>query len=408
MIDMIWFIREKIFRQKSLSNNIQAEELSEKQTTKMWYFLLFCMFLAIMTSAQWSLSIIKNIPDKPETMPYCITDMLYKMSDNEKIKESDGYLYNNNSYYSYDYDYSYNNCITYSQDQFDFTNEYNWLLPWYKDILRIWKNILELEQWLSNINSEYIKNQKDYELSLTEKIANEENWIYNKDEIKNNTKNNIESKNQIDQSISDLKNKIELIKNENNEKIIQLENKYLIAIDEYNFKYLLYKLYVAILSFIFSLLIFFVLYKLYVKNKIKNSPNTIIFSVATFAYGLILLQVSSLFIWDIIPHKLLEIIKNLFNLFTPLVYIVQFLWPLIIIAIFWFFVYKIQKRLYSPENVLKRIVADHKCPNCWNHIDINKNHCPMCSYEIQIKCEQCNNYTLKWLPYCSNCWNKNK
>ncbi|EKE26721.1 MAG: hypothetical protein ACD_4C00180G0001, partial [uncultured bacterium (gcode 4)] len=194
------------------------------------------------------------------------------------------------------------------------------------------------------------------------------------------------------------------IKNQFRWEVEILDGKVEIAEKDYKNAYMLYRIYVAILSFLFAITVFLILYKIYVKQKIKNSPQTIIFSVATFAYWLVLLQISVLFIWDIIPHKLLEWIGNLFAMFTPLVYLVQFLWPIIIIAIFWFLVFKIQKRLYSPQNILKRFITDKKCPNCWNSVDFTKPFCPLCSHEIQIKCPLCHEFSLKWMPYCSNCW----
>ena len=87
-------------------------------------------------------------------------------------------------------------------------------------------------------------------------------------------------------------------------------------------------------------------------------------------------------------------------------YLVQFLWPILIVSIFWFLIYKIQKRIYSKENILKRFVSDKKCPNCWNSVDTTKPFCPLCSHEILVKCHNCQNLTTKWMPYCSNCWKK--
>jgi hypothetical protein len=43
MFDMVSLIREKIFRQPKIKVTA-GEELSEKQTTKLGYFLLYCMF----------------------------------------------------------------------------------------------------------------------------------------------------------------------------------------------------------------------------------------------------------------------------------------------------------------------------------------------------------------------------
>ncbi len=174
----------------------------------------------------------------------------------------------------------------------------------------------------------------------------------------------------------------------------------------YRSAYLKYRLIIAVLSFIFGLLVFGILYRFYVRQKLLNSPQTIIFSVATFAYGLVVIQIALLFLWDIIPHKFLELLLGWISIFTPLLFLVQFLWPVLIIAIFGFLVYRIQKRLYSPENILKRFVTDKKCPNCGNSVDMAKPFCPLCSHEIHIHCPHCHELTLKGMPYCSNCGGK--
>jgi predicted RNA-binding Zn-ribbon protein involved in translation (DUF1610 family) len=102
----------------------------------------------------------------------------------------------------------------------------------------------------------------------------------------------------------------------------------------------------------------------------------------------------------------LEIIGNIFEIFTPLVYLVLFVWPAIIIGLFGYAVFKIQKRLYSPENILKRFITDKKCPSCDNAVDFTKPFCPLCAHEIQIHCQHCHELSLKGMPYCSNCGGK--
>ncbi len=154
-------------------------------------------------------------------------------------------------------------------------------------------------------------------------------------------------------------------------------------------------MFIALLSLAFSGLVFAVLYKMYVRRKLENSPHTIIFSVATFAYGLVLLQVLLLFLWDILPHTFLEWLLGIISLFTPLLFLVQFLWPVIIVAVFGFLVYRIQKRLYSPQNIIKRFVTDKKCPNCGNAVDMTKPFCPLCAHEIHIHCPHCHELTMK-------------
>lgn len=394
MFDIISFIREKIFRRPKIKTNLAWEDLSEKQTTKLWYFLLFCMFCAIITSAQWTLIIIKWLPNVPIHTPNCISNILNTFDEK-----------NNDSYYTYwDY-YWYNDCqLVSTNPTFDFTNEYNTLSEDYKRIDTYKQNIQNLTSEKQSLEYNQRNTKNDYNTSLTEKIANENSWIYDRNWIQTNIQDNLYKIKEIDNKISENNKNIITLQYQHRQDIENLKIKFKKANDDYKTSYLLYRLYVAILSLIFSIIVFVVLYKIYVKQKIKNSPNTIIFSVATFAYWLILVQISSMFIWDIIPHKLIELIMKLFSLFTPLIYIVQFLWPLIIIAVFWFMVYKIQKRLYSPKNVLKRFISDKKCPNCWNSVDYTKPFCPLCSNEIQIHCPHCKELTLKWMPYCSSCW----
>lgn len=392
MFDIISFIRVKIFRRPELETSLAWEELSEKQTTKLWYFLLYCMFGAILISAQWTLSIIKELPTKPTNIPYCVNEFVRIFDETNE----------NNNYWT---NYSKDTCILTSiNPEFDFTNEFNTLNLPFNEIISYKSSLKELINEKKSIENKQENTQKDYNTSLTEKIANENSWQFDTKTIQNSIENNSSQIDNLNNQISKFENNIKDIQSKHFVVIKELKVKIDKANDEYKTAYLIYKLYVAILSFIFAIIVFSVLYRMYVKQKIKNSPHTIIFSVATFAYWIVILQISALFIWDIIPHKLIELIKNLLSLFTPLVYLVQFLWPLIIIAIFWFMVFRIQKRLYSPQNVLKRFISDKKCPNCWNSVDFTKPYCPLCSYEVQIHCPNCHELTLKWMPYCSNCW----
>ncbi len=397
MFDIVSFVREKIFRRPKLKVEAVAwEELSEKQTTKLWYFLLYCMFWAIIASAQWTLSIIEEIPEKPTDIPYCITSLVNNLSENK-----------DDIYYYDSYNYSYDNCqISSETPKFDFDPEYSSLSWPNQKIIDLNNSISTLESQKSTFEYNLTQAEQNYNTSLTEKIADENNQIYDKNKIQEDIKNNHIQIENTEKQISILNDEISKIKKDNSAEVDKLKEKLKKAEEDYKSAYLMYRLIVAVLSFVFSIVVFFALYRIYVKQKVKNSPHTIIFSVATFAYWLVLLQIAVMFIWDIIPHKLLKLVLEFLSYFEPVVYLLQFLWPVIIIWIFWFLVYKIQKRLYSPENVLKRFISDKKCPNCWNSVDFTKPFCPLCSHEIQVKCKKCNNLTVKWMPYCSSCWEK--
>lgn len=383
MFDIFWFIREKIFRKKPLQN-ISAEEISEKKTTKMWYFLLFCMFLAIISTSFWSLNIISDILDRPERPSYelqKIVNILYKEGKNDYIS---------------DYEIS---------DEIKFDDEN--LQKKFEKVKIVFKNLNQISFERSNleteiINSKYfLKNlEQDYDLALTEKIANvsdnvakiKENIDLEKEKIKN-----------LEIEIEKLDEKNFSIKNENSElyEIFFKENER--QLKKYNKDYLIFKLTRAFLLFLFIFTFFFVFNYFYVKHKIKNSPFSIIFSVASFAYSLVLLYLMLVFLWEIIPESLLDLIFKFFENFSIFWYFLQFLWPIFIVWFFWFFVYKIQKRIYSKENILKRIIKDKKCPNCGSDVDITKPFCCLCGNKILEKCENCWDLTIKWMKFCYNC-----
>ncbi len=380
---------KKLFSSKQTTKHSIWEELTEKQTTKWWYFLLVLMFFAIIWTGQWTISIIQNIPDRPDKTPYCL-DKLVNTFENE------------NSYSYFDACSSYE--LTSSYPKFDFTNEYNTLEDDYKKIVDLKKSINSFERTISTKERQIQNYQEDYNTSLTEDIANEDNKIYDKWTIQYKIQELNQDIENTEQNITLKENQIASLISSNSKLIYDLKQKLKSVEKEYDRLYLLYRLYIAVLSFIFAITVFLIVYKIYSRLKKENSPYSIIFSVASFAYGLLLLQITIWFLWDIIPKKFAEYIISFLSAFEPAIYLIQFLWPVFIVWIFWFIVYKIQKRLYSKENIIKRFIADKKCPNCGNEVDIKKPYCPLCSNKIQIKCPHCKELTVKWMPYCSNCW----
>jgi len=390
MFDITAFIREKIFRRKKIETekNLAWEELSEKQTTKLWYFFSFLMFISIIWSWQRSLWVIHDMVDRPNQPPYCVEQVL------NVLEKGSNYEYS-----TYDC-----NLISLENPKFNLKSEFDNVLPVYRTVLNYRKSIRNLEDSIRSLDYEYSRHRNDYNTALLEDIASNKTKIYDTTKIQNTITRNKDQIIRLEWQIKELQKSIIEIVDKNREKIEKLKLLYKQAEKDYRKAYLWYKFKIAVLSFLFVVTIFAILYKIYVKQKRKNSPYTIIFSIATFAYGLLFLEVSLSFLWDLIPHEFLEWLGKLLNNFMPLLYIVQFLFPIIIIAIFWGLIYKIQKRLYSPENVLKRLIKDEKCPKCWNHVDISRNFCPLCQNQLREKCYNCNHLKIKGMPYCEYCW----
>lgn len=161
MFDIISYIREKILKRPKLVTPIAGEELSEKQTTKLGYFLLYCMFGAILASAQWTLSIIQEIPERPTSIPNCVTNMVVVFDREDEYYNS----YNN---------YSYNDCsLSALNPKFDFTIEYNSLLVPFNKINAYNNQIQTLESQKQQSQYNQRNSQQDYNTSLAEKTAHE-------------------------------------------------------------------------------------------------------------------------------------------------------------------------------------------------------------------------------------------
>lgn len=187
MFDITSFIREKIFRRPKLV--VQAgEELSEKQTTKLGYFLLYCMFAAILMSAQWTLSIIREIPTQPNTVPNCVSNLLdvLKLNSSNYSFQEDAYKYNYGSYYG---GYSYNSCnLVSGTPRYDFTESYNALREAGLSIHTYGQELQNLESQKNTISYK-LKNSRDqYNTALIENISEEEKRAYDKDETREEVK----------------------------------------------------------------------------------------------------------------------------------------------------------------------------------------------------------------------------
>jgi hypothetical protein len=398
-------IIEKVsqFFSKKESHPAPWEELTEKQTTKLGYFFLFCMFIASLSTAQWSMGIIQSLPNAPTPVPYCISDMLqtFKVT----INTNWDFYYQGRYYWSNSNNYSPYQCSTVSAEnpKFDFSSEHTVLAPIAEKINSLQRQISEYQTKISSNSSEYSKTQRDYELSLMEKMANENHSTT----LPNEARDTINSLQTTEQNymakIDTLENEISELIQKNASTIERLRAKYTQSQADYSLAYKWYKSKVTFLNFLFAGIVTYLLFLLYSNSKRRNSPFTIIFSTATFAYWLVLLQVLLVFLWDIIPKRLMQLILTLLETFAPLLYLVQFLLPFLIVGVFGVVVYFIQKRLYSPENRLKRLIASKECPSCGNSVDITKPYCPLCSCEMQIRCPHCNELTVKWMPHCSSC-----
>ena len=379
------------------------EEITERPTTKMGYFLLVCMWIALFALGQWSFTIIRDIPVPPQGAPTCIYDIISVLDSNSR-----GYNYYTdftcvpNGGRVFTYQASNDQALIGTRPVFDLRSSYTELLPTAEQVRDIFRAREPIQLQIDQVQNTLSDEQKKYSLALQEKTAGVE-VVYNAPESAAFVKANEASLKPLKAQVARYDAEIASLRGKVAPSVQKLQADVKTLEKAFAETQRWWQLTVDLLQFLFAGLVFGALYTFYSRFKRGNSPHTVIFTVATFAYGILLLQVVLGSIWDIIPHVFIEKLLNFLRSFSPLLYLLQFFIPLVLVALFGWLVYRIQKRLFSRENVLKRIVSDKHCPHCNNTIDIDKAFCPLCAYEIQMECPSCHTLTIKGMPFCSNC-----
>lgn len=121
---------------------LPAEEITERSTTKMGYFLLICMWVALFSLGQWSLSIIRDIPVPPKGVPYCIHEILALLdtqSVNPNYSQDLSCYPNGGRQFVYVDNNSNEVALTSDKPVFDLRETYNEFLPTAKKIQEIFR-----------------------------------------------------------------------------------------------------------------------------------------------------------------------------------------------------------------------------------------------------------------------------
>ncbi len=385
------------FRQKEKLSEVEIkpfapyEEISEKKTTKLGYFLLIMMVLLGVWRGQGFIDSLSSSISGPEPLSNCVYFLNNFLSSN---------TYNYNTYYN---EPEYLTC-NYSS----FEKKY-----FIEDIMQVAfplrAKLISLNRQLVDVrnNSNSAKNnidslKGDYSLTLQEKIARE-NSLYDKNQIKGDIigqqayySDLVQQEAVLNAQISDIENSLKSLVNNYKDRIAGV-------FVDYNFQNKLVEFERALLQFLFIVpLLWFALRK-YFKNKRENSQYTIIWSAVVGIFALLFSEVCILFIYRIIPRELIQWLMQFFAQFAFLVTIFYYATFLLVPVIFGFIVYLIQKRVYNKEAVMIRALKNHKCPSCNMSLRNEDRYCPSCHYQMKDKCDACGMDRVVGLRFCPNC-----
>ena len=366
------------------SSQNSYEEISEKKTSKLGYILLIIMVIFVVGVGETIFSDLRGIPKRPISPSYCIA---------RSIKDLKNLTYLNCP-----------NAIGFNEvdKQFGLDTKFKAIKPQIEEILSLNEQIKSNEKTLKRLEGSIQNLNKDYDLSLQEKIAGE-NALMDPYGIRNQITG---SRSQI----STLKTKISSLQTQRNALISQItssvnaiEKSYDKAQDYYQTKQAWYKFKIFLLTLVFVLPFFLLSIYYYLKLKRKNSPYTIILTAATTAFSILFLQVVAVFLYEILP---MEWISRIFSFFWELPflrYVIYYGSVLLVIGIFGGLVYYIQKKVFDPIKVAIRRLKDKKCPGCSFTLDSHHNFCPHCGLQLKETCKNCGQLKIKYLSHCPHC-----
>ena len=362
------------------------EEISEKRTSKLGYILLILMVIFIVSISQGIFSDLRKIPEKPQSPAYCISSIVKSKSLNTisylgicKFNEID--------------------------KMFKLDTQYSAISSQINQITSLNSQISSHQNSIRAKEREVEKLNKNYDLSLQEKIANEQ-AIMDKYGIKGDIVKNQFDISSTNQQIISLENQRNLIVSQISPQVQNLNLSYDEAYKYYQNKSDYYQLKIFLLMLLFVLPFFLVSVYFYFKLKKKNSPYAIIFTAVLGASAILLLQVVFRFLYEILPREWFARIFAFFMETPFLRYILYYGAVILTIALFGGLVYFIQKKVFNPSKVAIRRLKDGKCPGCSFSLNPDHNFCPKCGQQIKEKCLKCGNAKIHYLSHCPNCGKK--
>ena len=263
--------------------------------------------------------------------------------------------------------------------------------------------IQPLQTQLTNIDSQLVQKQREYDLSLQEVQAGRPPVGKTTEQLMGELQVLQAQKQQISQQLSqaqaNLKNKENLLK----EKEAVLVNKINQAIDFYNKAWAGYKFWVFLLEMLFVLPSFALFLWFYFRLLRKNSPHTVILLPIVFVGGVLFARSLIIYFWASFLANLITWLLKLTEALILLRTLLYYFGMLLAILIFGGAVYLLQRKIYAPARVRLRRLKSNKCPSCEAPMDFAKNFCAACGKPVTGKCPSCGQdkfMDFKHCPYC--------
>jgi hypothetical protein len=373
------------------------EEINAKKTSTLGYFFLLLMVVFGVWQGNNFLSALQRSVTAPVPNSSCLSVL-------------SSYARTNTDYY-YDYDnYYYSQTLLSSQCQFSEREKALSLHILYQNIepnliayKEVQARITKIERAQSDASYSRETYITEYEASLLEDIAGTENTVFDQGTIQSSIVTQ-------DDYISRLN---EALTTENAEKsrlyeavktaVAPYRTTIAAAENQYQHELIVHQFIQFLVSLIFVAPLFALVWRRYHASKKNRSEYAIIWGGLVATSGLLLAEILLMFIYEVLPHRILQAIFDFLAQFEFIWTLLYWLGFILVPLFFGFLIYLIQKKFYNKQAVMMRALKNERCPGCSLKLHHDMNHCPVCGYKIKEHCTACGAMTMRGGGFCASC-----
>ena len=375
------------------------EEIDAKRTSKLGYFFLILMVIFGVWQGNNLLSSIQETVDRPLPNTRCTEELAGYLND--KTDYTTSYYYGN-------YGYETSECqFTEREIRSGLPTLYTQVKPQLQALSAQNEEISRLNRAIEDTEYRRRTTIDEYQAALVEDIANKAvgpqgnvlstsgagSGIQNTEDDLRTYRSQLAA---AENTKANLEQKILTLVN-NNASIL----KAVAAAYEKEMK--LYELAIFLVSVILIVPLFYFSWRKYSASRERRSEYAIIWGGVVATFGIMTAQVLLVFVYEILPHQILEAIFTFLSGFAILWTLLYWLAFILVPAFFGFLIYLIQKKFYNQRAVMMRALKNGHCPHCSLKILPTMNNCPVCGYHLKTKCETCGNMSLHGGGFCEVC-----
>ncbi len=381
---------------------------TEQRTPKAGYLLLLVMVIASLMFGWRALDDVSNVPLRPQILSQCANEFLFV--DWEDVGRFSYYQYAEPAYFDDSFPASYDRSLASlnglngpyyprkekSQCAFSALEVKYGIPKAYEKRYAINLNLQNLQLELQQTDNSIVDFERQYNLGLQEKIAEEQRRLYPIGAIQQQLEPLRKKKAELEIQIDRLRGEMRPFDD-------GLKAQYAKLIPEFRNQWRWYEFKVFLLQVVFVAPFFLFVFFAYRRLLLRKSPYAIIFTALLFVASVFALRIFIAWFWNLFLARVIQALWTFIQSVALLKSLVFYGGMLASIVVFGGAVYLLQKHIFDPKRTALRALKHNKCPQCEFSLDMSVEFCPNCSRRIRKKCVKCGNMRFVDFLTCPHC-----